>query len=123
MILSNIDNKTIKRTLERPLKEVEFDAIYTADIGSYKPDLKNFHYLLEHAEQELRVPWAEILHTAQSLRADHMPAKQMGIVSTWIHREDDREQVEQLRNVVNPSWRFENMQEMAQAVENEAGKS
>jgi FMN phosphatase YigB (HAD superfamily) len=47
VMLSNIDNDTIKKTQAGPLGHVKFDAVYTAEmIGSYKPDLKNFNYLL-----------------------------------------------------------------------------
>ncbi|RDW85800.1 haloacid dehalogenase-like hydrolase family protein [Coleophoma crateriformis] len=124
VILSNIDNDTIKRTLMGPLKGVKFDAVYTAEnIGSYKPDLKNFHYLLEHMQNELGIPKAQILHTAQSLTADHVPAKQMGIVSAWIDRDNEREKFEEWKSEVNPAWRFETMQEMAQAVEKESSAS
>lgn len=46
-MLSNIDDETVGRTLGGPLDGVEFDAVYTAEmIGSSKPDLKNFEYLL-----------------------------------------------------------------------------
>jgi hypothetical protein len=43
-----------------------FDAIYTAeDVGSYKPDPRNFAYLLAHLEADLGLkPRAEVLHTA-----------------------------------------------------------
>lgn len=76
VILSNIDNESIARTVSGPLRGVEFDAVYTAEnIGSYKPDLKNFRYLVENAKKELGVEKGEILHTAQSLTHDCVPAK------------------------------------------------
>ncbi len=75
VILSNIDNESIARTVSGPLKGVDFDAVYTAEnIGSYKPDLKNFRYLVENVK-ELGVEKGEILHTAQSLTHDCVPAK------------------------------------------------
>lgn len=121
VILSNIDNDTIRRTLDGPLKGAEFDAVYTAeDIGSYKPALKNFHYLLEHVEKELGIFRAHVLHTAQSLSADHVPAKQIGVVSAWIDRDSDRKKFEKLKDEVDPAWRFETMQEMAHAVHKES---
>ena len=47
VILSNVDRVSFAGSNKR--LEVEFDAIYTAqDIGSYKPDLGNFRYLLDH---------------------------------------------------------------------------
>lgn len=85
--LSNVDRDSFSQTLAGPLKGCHFDAIYTAqDIGSYKPDLKNFHYLLEHAKSELGVEKEQLVHVAQSLFHDHRPAKQMDISSVWVDR-------------------------------------
>jgi 2-haloalkanoic acid dehalogenase type II len=68
VVLSNVDKSSFSRTLSGPLSGVHFDAIYTAeDIGSYKPDLKNFAYLVENAEKGFGVKKEEILKVAQSL--------------------------------------------------------
>jgi 2-haloalkanoic acid dehalogenase type II len=73
--LSNVDRSSFSQTLAGPLKGCHFDAIYTAqDIGSYKPDLRNFHYLLEHVEVDFGVRKEELVHVAQSLFHDHRPA-------------------------------------------------
>ncbi len=67
--------------------EVEFDAIYTAeDIGSYKPDPRNFHYMLEHLERDFGVGKGGILHTAESLFHDCATARSLGLATAWIHR-------------------------------------
>ena len=67
---------------------VEFDAIYTAeDIGSYKPASANFEYLFEHLQQDLGFERSDILHTAQSLFHDHVPAKKFGLANAWIDRQ------------------------------------
>jgi 2-haloalkanoic acid dehalogenase type II len=85
--LSNVDRGSFSQTLEGPLKGCRFDAIYTAqDIGSYKPDLKNFHYLLEHVEADSGVEKDGLVHVAQSLFHDHGPAKKMAIQSVWVDR-------------------------------------
>lgn len=85
--LSNVDIDSFNETLAGPLKGCYFDAIYTAeDIGSYKPDLKNFHYLLEHVKSDFGVEKEELCHVAQSLFHDHGPAKQVGIQSVWVDR-------------------------------------
>lgn len=69
VILSNIDNDSIAATLAGPLKGVEFDLVLTAqDIGSYKPDLRNFTYLLEKIKGELGFEKEQVLHTAQACR-------------------------------------------------------
>jgi 2-haloacid dehalogenase len=84
VVLSNVDNASFAGS-NRQL-EVEFDAVYTAqDIGSYKPDLANFRYMLDRLGQRGVAP-GSILHTAQSLFHDHGPARQMGLASAWIDR-------------------------------------
>ena len=84
VILSNVDRASFQATNAR--LGVTFDSIHTAqDIGSYKPDTRNFVYLLERlAEQGVRR--AQILHVAQSLFHDHAPANAMGLRSVWIDR-------------------------------------
>jgi len=86
--LSNVDKISFNNTLTGPLAGVKFDAIYTAeDIGSYKPDLRNFHYLIEHAEKDFGVKKDEILHTAQSLAFDLVPIRKVGMrPGVWIRR-------------------------------------
>ncbi|KAF2484306.1 HAD-like domain-containing protein [Neohortaea acidophila] len=87
MPLSNVDRASFSKTLAGPLKGVHFDAIYTAeDIGSYKPDLRNFHYLLEHIKTDFGLEKEQLCHVAQSLFHDHRPAKEMGIQSVWVDR-------------------------------------
>ena len=67
--------------------EVEFDAIHTAeDIGSYKPDPRNFRYMLEHLERDFEVRQDRILHTAESLFHDCATARSLGLATAWIHR-------------------------------------
>ncbi len=67
--------------------EIEWDAIYTAqDVGCYKPSLRNFEYLFEHARRDLGVLPGEILHVAQSLTHDMIPATKMGMTKIWINR-------------------------------------
>ena len=64
VILSNVDRTSFAAS-NRKLG-VTFDAIYTAeDIGSYKPDLRNFAYLLAHLEADLGLKAGDVLHTAQ----------------------------------------------------------
>lgn len=84
VILSNVDRESFKGSNAR--LQVEFDAIYTAqDIGSYKPDLANFRFMLDRLGK-LGIAKGDILHTAQSLFHDHAPAKSVGLASAWIDR-------------------------------------
>jgi 2-haloacid dehalogenase len=84
VILSNVDRASFARSSKR--LGVEFTAIYTAqDIGSYKPDPGNFRYLLDRLAA-LGHPPGDILHVAQSLYHDHVPANRCGLRSVWIDR-------------------------------------
>jgi 2-haloacid dehalogenase len=88
VILSNVDRSSFARSNER--LGVEFDEILTAeDIGSYKPDLRNFEYLLDRLESG-SIRKAGLLHVAQSLFHDHVPANLVGIASAWIDRRNGR---------------------------------
>ena len=67
------------------------DAICTAqDIGSYKPDPRNFRYLIDTLAK-LGFGRQQILHTAQSLYHDHAPAKASGLACAWIDRRHERQ--------------------------------
>ena len=69
---------------------VTFDKIITAeDVGDYKPAPKHFE-ALDAALTELGVPRERLLHVAQSLRHDHVPAKRYGLASVWINRRHGR---------------------------------
>ena len=85
VILSNVHRAGFAASNEK--LGVEFDAIYTAeDIGSYKPDPRNFHYMLEHLERDFGVTRGGILHTAESLFHDCATARSLGLATAWIHR-------------------------------------
>lgn len=89
VILSNVDRLSFRGSNER--LQVAFDQIYTAqDIGSYKPDPRNFDYMLDHVKADFGVEKNQILHVAQSLFHDHAPANQIGLASVWIDRRHDQ---------------------------------
>ena len=89
VVLSNIDRESFAASNRR--LEVAFDAVYTAqDIGSYKPDPRNFEYLLAHLPADLGLGKDDILHTAQSLFHDHAPARRFGLATAWIDRRHDQ---------------------------------
>jgi len=84
VILSNVDNESFTHSNAR--LGVAFDGVYTAeDIGSYKPALRNFEYLLAEQSQQ-GFAARDILHVAESLFHDHVPANRLGLASCWIHR-------------------------------------
>jgi 2-haloacid dehalogenase len=89
IILSNVDRDSFGGS--NPKLGVKFDAVCTAqDIGSYKPDPRNFRYLIE-AVAKLGIDRGQILHTAQSLYHDHAPAKAAGLATAWIDRRDQQD--------------------------------
>ena len=86
VILSNVHRDGIAASARK--LGVEFDACYTAeDIGSYKPADSNFEYLLAHLKSDFGVDRSDVLHTAQSLHHDHVPANRFGLASAWIDRQ------------------------------------
>jgi len=116
IILSNVDNRIF--SFSNAALGVPFDAIYTAeDIGSYKPDDRNFAYMLEHAG-DLGLAKGDILHTAESLFHDHVPARRHGLANCWIHR---RHAQEGFGATMDPGQRpefdfkFNSMAELAEA--------
>ncbi|MBV9696330.1 MAG: haloacid dehalogenase type II [Gammaproteobacteria bacterium] len=89
VILSNVDRTSFAASNDR--LGVHFDLVCTAeDIGSYKPDPRNFAYLIA-ALGKLGVAKREILHTAQSLHHDHAPAQAAGLASCWIDRRHEQQ--------------------------------
>lgn len=67
---------------------VEFDWIITAQQAqSYKPNPRGF----ELAFERIDVPRERILHVAQSLFHDHVPAKRIGMTTAWVDRRAGRE--------------------------------
>jgi 2-haloalkanoic acid dehalogenase type II len=116
VILSNVDRASFAASNAK--LDVSFDAICTAqDIGSYKPDARNFRYLIASVGR-LGVEPRGILHTAQSLYHDHAPAQAAGLATAWIDRRHEQ-----------PGWgatcapegapaydfRFQSLAEMARA--------
>ncbi len=86
VILSNV-NRAGFAASNRKLG-VAFDAIYTAeDVGSYKPDRRNFTYMLERLKRDHGLEPGDILHTAQSLFHDHVPATDFNLAKAWIDRQ------------------------------------
>ena len=84
-VITNCDTDLFAASNER--LGVTFDWVVTAEMArSYKPALAGF----ELAFATIDVPRERILHVAQSLFHDHVPAKQLGLSSVWIDRRHDR---------------------------------
>jgi 2-haloacid dehalogenase len=116
IILSNVDRASFAVSNTR--LGVEFDLILTAeDIGSYKPDRRNFEALFD-ALGGIGVTRDELLHVAESLYHDHAPANALGLPSVWIHRRHGKEghgATAPPTGPVTPRWRFPSMADFADA--------
>jgi putative hydrolase of the HAD superfamily len=124
IILSNVHRAGFQGSNQR--LRGEFAAVITAeDVGAYKPAENHFRALAA-ALPALGVERSGLLHVAQSLFHDHVPAKREGLPSVWINRRHDR-----------PGWgatpaptdawsydlEFNSMADFAAAVERAFGES
>ena len=120
VILSNVHRDGIADS-NRKLG-VDIDAIYTAeDVGSYKPADANFEYLLAHLKSDLGMDRSDVLHTAQSLHHDHVPARKFGLANAWIDRQRLSEggswgATERVEMIPATDFVFFSLGEMAEAV-------
>jgi 2-haloacid dehalogenase len=80
-IISNTDDDLFAET--NKTLQVTFDHIVTAaQVGAYKPS----HDMFSYAVQTIGEQQERILHVAQSIFHDHVPAKEMGFTTVWINR-------------------------------------
>lgn len=118
IILSNVDRESFAASNRR--LDIEFDGIVTAqDVGSYKPAPRNFEALAREIDR-LGVAPDRLLHVAQSLFHDHVPAKRAGLTTVWINRRHDNPgwgATPDPGAEVQPDWTFDSMAEFADAVE------
>ncbi|KAL8294726.1 hypothetical protein RB600_000600 [Gaeumannomyces tritici] len=120
VVLSNVDRASFAASRSGPLQGAHFDLVLTAqDIGSYKPDQRNFAYMLDKVEREFGVKKDGVLQTAQSQFHDHHPAKMAGVRSCWIARAGA---VMGNRDEEVFDWKFDTLGQMADAVEAEASR-
>ena len=86
--LTNVDQISFEgsnRRLGRP-----FWRVFTAgSIGSYKPDPRNFEIMLAALAVD-GVEKQNLLHVAQSLHHDMVPATALGLEKVWINRQQGR---------------------------------
>lgn len=123
VVLSNVDNESFSYSNEK--LGIEFDAIYTAqDVGAYKPADRNFDYMLAKIG-DIGIEKARILHTAESMFHDHMPANKFALASCHIYRRHDKKGFGATmtpNNMPEYQFQFSSMEEMAQAVREELEK-
>lgn len=89
IVLSNVDNASFSHSDAK--LGYPFTASYVAgDIGSYKPDQRNFKYMLENLAR-LDIAEGDVLHVAESMFHDHGPANIAGLANCWIYRRHDKD--------------------------------
>jgi 2-haloacid dehalogenase len=94
-VISNIDDELFAAT--RKHLEVEFDAVITAEQArSYKPAIHNFDLAL----RTLALPPERLLHAAQSIYHDVVPAQSLGISTVWVNRRSARPGIGAVRAAV-----------------------
>ena len=93
VVISNIDNDLFAET--RKHLEVELNGVITAEQArSYKPSLNNFRMALH----TLALSPDRLLHVAQSVYHDVVPARSLGISTVWVNRKSARPGIGAVRN-------------------------
>jgi len=88
-MISNVDDELFAATRER--LGVVFDVVVTAEsVGAYKPSPAGFRRCLELLGRR-GIESREVLHVAQSLYHDHVPAKRLGLRTCWVDRRAGRD--------------------------------
>jgi 2-haloalkanoic acid dehalogenase type II len=85
VVITNCDDDLFAASAAR--LGITFDEVITAaQVGSYKPNIENFHFAHEKIQRTLGISKDRILHVAQSLFHDHAPAKSIGMTTVHIKR-------------------------------------
>jgi 2-haloacid dehalogenase len=97
-VISNIDDDLFAETRKR--LKVDFDAVITAQQAeSYKPSVNNFQIAL----RALSIAPEQLLHAAQSIYHDVVPARALGISTAWVNRKSARPGVGAVRSSNAPA--------------------
>ena len=84
-VITNCDDDLFAASEQK--LEVKFDWLVTAQQARrYKPNPRGFELMFER----VGLPPARILHVAQSLYHDHVPAKRLGLSTVWVDRRGGR---------------------------------
>ncbi|MFN3825163.1 MAG: haloacid dehalogenase type II [Pseudorhodobacter sp.] len=118
IVLSNVDNLSFSGAAQK--LGIDWDGVFTAeDMGSYKPAQRNFDYLLAGIER-MGIAKRELLHTAESMFHDHVPARANGLDNAWIYRRHAKQGFGATMDpgaLAETTFRFNSLIDMAQAHE------
>lgn len=106
VILSNIDNEIIKKSIK--LMGIDFDGVVTAEeVGSYKPAYGHWDEMLIRFDTKKE----EVLHVAASYIHDIIPAKEQGFDAVWINKNN-----EQPTREIRPDLEFKDLRPLPEAL-------
>jgi 2-haloacid dehalogenase len=98
VVISNIDDNLFAET--RKHLGLEFDGVITAQQAqSYKPSLNNFQLTLH----TFALSPDRLLHAAQSIYHDVVPARSLGISTAWVNRKSARPGIGAVRTATGPA--------------------
>ena len=98
VVISNIDDDLFAET--RKHLGLEFDGVITAEQArSYKPSLNNFQMAL----RTFAISPDRLLHAAQSVYHDVVPARSLGISTVWVNRKSARPGIGAVRTSAAPA--------------------
>jgi 2-haloacid dehalogenase len=84
-VITNCDEDLFAASARR--LDATFEWVVTAEQAQdYKPSIAPFVLAL----RTIDVPKERVLHVAQSLYHDHVPAKELGMTTVWVNRRHDR---------------------------------
>jgi len=103
-ILSNVDDDLLQETIRR--HGLEVDGFVTAEeVGSYKPEPGHWEKFLQMTGTKK----GRVLHVAQSVYHDIVPAQGMGLASAWVNRYH-----EPMPKAVSPSFVTDTLAHLAE---------
>jgi 2-haloacid dehalogenase len=106
-ILSNVDNDILEETISR--HGLEVDGFVTAEeVGSYKPRRGHWDRFFE----KTGVKEEKLLHVAQSVYHDIIPAQELGLATVWVNRYS-----EPMPKEVSPTFMTDSLDHLGQLLD------
>lgn len=117
-IISNVDRASFKKSNQK--LGILFDGIVTAqDVGSYKPDFRNFEALKDCVAKK-GIPSETLLHVGESIYHDVIPGTKAGLDTVWIDRQSDNPLAPRASGNPSPEAKptmiFQSMEHLAKAI-------